>query len=315
MEDKIRLLMEETGCDRGEAELALTSTGFSLELAIRTIPTLLRNIVVLKARFQAVRQHFYGLFLVIADIKRNRLLRVRTVASYNPCLYEVTLERDWYDFEREVFSYRLMEGTHPSSTKDLETLLNDLWITDSGNFYFLLQSGEMGLLHQELVALLQKKLHWNDVRLELHREELNLAQFQLLRKDGGEAGASEPPRLGFDEARSKLPLRVEVQLEEDPSGVLAEEMVIGDTAFSIISDERDIARYLARLLGGRSGEVFLALPTPVESLKRQADTLEFVVRLTTGIVGTVKVPLSSRLKVQRQANDSWWKRLISWSKE
>ena len=43
VQDKIHLLMEETGCDPGEAELALASAGYDLEKAVRTIARLLRR--------------------------------------------------------------------------------------------------------------------------------------------------------------------------------------------------------------------------------------------------------------------------------
>ena len=51
MKDKIELLMEETGCDRGEAELALEMCGFDLEEAVRQIPRLLNDICALKGKF------------------------------------------------------------------------------------------------------------------------------------------------------------------------------------------------------------------------------------------------------------------------
>src|SRR5438105_117543 len=110
MDDKIRLLMEETGCDRGEAELALTVVGYDLERAISTIPSLLRHIVVLKAKFHVPTANLYGLFLIIADTKRKKLFRVKAVASYNPSLYETDITQDWYDFERKLYGFRLLEG-------------------------------------------------------------------------------------------------------------------------------------------------------------------------------------------------------------
>jgi hypothetical protein len=317
MDEKIRLLMEETGCDRGEAELALTSAGYSLERAIRTIPTLLRNIVVLKAKFHAPSVHLYGLFMIILDTKRKRLFRVKAVASYNPSLYEVSLGQDWYDFERRLYGFRLMEGAHPSVTKDLEILLDDLWSTQADVFLTLLQSGEMDSILPYLTEFLERKLQWTGLRLDLNREELNLAQFQQLRKEWAETSASEPVLSRPGEESFPLPLSVEVELERDPQGVPAGDVELGDAVFSIISDERDIAKYLARLLGSRAGETAIALPTSVEGVEKQADSVKFSVRLTTGIVGTAMVPIALRVKVQQQQslNESWWKRFIPWRRE
>src|ERR1041384_2732283 len=110
IQDKIHLLMEETGCDQGEAELAMTSAGYDLEKAIRTIGVLLRNIVVVKGKFLLPGKNLYGLIILIADTKRQSLFRIRAVVSYNPALYETPLETDWYDFEKGLYAFRLWEG-------------------------------------------------------------------------------------------------------------------------------------------------------------------------------------------------------------
>jgi len=68
IQDKIALLMEETGCERGEAELALEMCGYQVEEAVKAIGRLLRNIVVLKAKFLHSEQSQYGLFLVVLNL-------------------------------------------------------------------------------------------------------------------------------------------------------------------------------------------------------------------------------------------------------
>ena len=316
MDEKIRLLMEETGCDRGEAELALSGAGYDLERAIRTIPSLLKHIVALKARFRVPGANLYGLFLAIADTKRKKLFRVKAVASYNPSLYETDLVQDWFDFERKLYGFRLMEGAHPSVTKDLELLLDDLWSAQADIFLVLMQSKETDSLLQHLREFLERKLQWAGLQLELNREELNLAQFQQLRRDGAEIISPEPNR-SFREGAFPLPLSVEVEFEGDPAGVPAAEIGPGDAIFSVITDDRDIAKYLSRLLGSRSGEEAAGLPTPVEGVERKGDSVKLSVRLTTGIVGRGEVPFSTRLKIQREvpSEGSWWRRLISWNKE
>ena len=67
MQDKIALLMEETGCDRGEAELALELCGFELEAAVKAIPRLLKNILVLKGRFFDPEQPRFAALLAKLD--------------------------------------------------------------------------------------------------------------------------------------------------------------------------------------------------------------------------------------------------------
>jgi hypothetical protein len=154
------------------------------------------------------------------------------------------------------------------------------------------------------------------LQLELNREELNLAQFQQLKR-GNETAFPEPVRSGSREGAFPLPLSVEVEFEKDPAGVPAGEIGPGDAIFSVITDARDIAKYLSRLLGPRSGEGTLGLPTPVEGVEKKGDSVQLSVRLTTGIVGRAEIPVSTRLKIQREVSSegSWWRRWISWNKE
>ena len=109
--DNIALLMAETGCDQAEAELALEMCGYEVELAVKAIPRLLKNIVVLKGKFIAPELNQFGLLLVILNIKTRKLVRSRAVLSYNPAVYAVSLDRDWFEFEKHLYGCRLWEGS------------------------------------------------------------------------------------------------------------------------------------------------------------------------------------------------------------
>ena len=56
MRDKVALLMDETGCDRAEAELALELCGYDLENAVAAVPRLFQNILVLKGRLRSPQE-------------------------------------------------------------------------------------------------------------------------------------------------------------------------------------------------------------------------------------------------------------------
>src|SRR5687768_6010354 len=111
MQDKIALLMEETGCDRGEAELALEMCGFELEEAVRALPRLLKNIAVVKARFVHPERDRFGLLLAVLNTKSCAVLRARAVVSFNPAVYAASLEKDWFEFEKYLYGCRLWEGS------------------------------------------------------------------------------------------------------------------------------------------------------------------------------------------------------------
>src|SRR5439155_6607012 len=98
--------MEETGCDQGEAELALEMCGYRVEEAVKTIARLLRNIVVIKGKFMHPDSSQFGLFLIILNIKALDLLRCRAVLSFNPEVYSVGLEKGWFEFEKFLYGCR-----------------------------------------------------------------------------------------------------------------------------------------------------------------------------------------------------------------
>src|SRR5579883_286762 len=120
MQDKIALLMEETGCDRGEAELALEMCGYEVEEAVKAIPRLLKNIAVVKARFAHPDQDKFGLLLAVLNTKSAVLLRARAVLSFNPAVYAVSLEKDWFEFEKHLYGCRLWDGSLQAESFEIE---------------------------------------------------------------------------------------------------------------------------------------------------------------------------------------------------
>jgi hypothetical protein len=303
IQDKIHLLMEETGCDQGEAELALASAGYDLEKAVRTIHSLLRHIVVIKGRFQISSRSLYGLLLVIVDTHRQSLHRLRAVVSYNPALFEESLEGDWYDFEKSLYAFRLGEGTLQQISQDLERLLSERWgDVERTRFVDWTRHGDMKRLSESAHRLLSAAFSGAGAGLDLSREELNLDQFRRL-------GPHSPLPSPAVSAGSGESLILKVSLEESPEGVLAREVAAGDTARAFLTDDRDVAQYLSKLLGGRSPEGLKALPAPVESVTDEGATLRFQLRLSGLILGIAHADPGARLKVDRLESDPWWRRL------
>jgi hypothetical protein len=303
IEDKIHLLMEETGCDQGEAELALESAGYDLEKAVRTIAGLLRHIVVIKGKFQAPDRSLYGLVVMIADTKRARLLRIRAVVSYNPALYETVLEQDWYDVERALYAFRLGEGTIQQVSQDLERLLGDRWSEAEGpRFHGWVRDGATDRILESAQRLISAYFSGDAAGLCLVRQELNMDQYRRVRR---EDFPSAPPAEGGPGES----LALKVSLEEDPEGVPARDVALGDTVMVFLTDERDIAQYLSKLLGGRSAEGVKPLAASVESVTPEDGRLQFQIRLSGSILGLAHVRPEDRLRVERRGGDSWWRRL------
>lgn len=306
IQDKIHLLMEETGCDQGQAELAMTSAGYDLEKAIRTIGTLLRNIVVVKAKFMAPAKNLYGLVILIADIKREKIFRIRAVVSYNPALFESSLIEDWYDFEKGVYAFRLWEGALQQVTQDLERVF--VQRLEGEEFFDILRSGYRDRLHERLLKTLAVYFTGYDLALEIVRQELNLDQFKRIRSKDDTVASWERGHAPSEESGESLLLSVDLQ--QDPDGRPAREVRVGDSVYVLFTDKRDIAQYLSKLMGGRSETGLKPLPAPVEEIRREKETLRFQVRLSVGILGLAEAQADSLLRVEKRFGQRWWQKLV-----
>lgn len=307
--DKVHLLMEETGCDQGQAELAMSSAGYDVEKAIRTIGTLLRHITAVRAKFSWPEKNLYGLMILVADTKRKALLRRRVVVSYNPALFETALDRDWYDFERQVYAFRLSEGTLQQVTQDLEgAVLDNLEGEQAARFFENLTASDPAALREQVAGVIGKMFPGAALDVALSREELNRNQFQRVKVREDDMGASA--KHDGVPASSDI-LRVAISLEEDAAGFPARDVQVGDSVQVLLTDERDIAQYLSKLLGGRRGDAVTPLAAPVEEVARKRNKMQFHVRLSAGILGLAEVPEDRRVKIQRAAPAPWWRRWVS----
>lgn len=327
MIDKIALLMEETGCDRGEAELALEMCGFEVEKAVKAIPRLLKNIVVLKGKLVSAPQHQFGLILVVLNLKSQTLLRTRAVLSYNPAVYGVALEKDWFEFEKHLYGCRLWEGSLQTESQEIEVRLANHFRSFAASAAFKAGAAQSGdLLTQELAGVLEPVFHKAPIQLQVRKEILDLGQFQSLRSEPESAQAHrQSPRSRLSASRADEPLLLKITLEQDPAGVLAADLRAGDIVSAQISDPRDIAQYLAKLLGGYSQEGPLAIAAPVEAVETEgarydaasaASTALIRVRFAVGVCGDASVSQDSRMKVVRNPHQagteavSWWRRFF-----
>lgn len=311
MKDKIELLMEETGCDRGEAELALEMCGFDLEEAVRQIPRLLNDICALKGKFVRPDVAQHGLFLVVLNLKSRKVLRARAVMSYDPAVCAVELDEEWFAFEKHLYGCRLWDGSLPAESLEVEQRLAAHFRAAEPELFDRLRAATSDEAAAELAAPLRSHFRARDLSLRLKKDILDLGQFQSLRKVPAPAA-----RRGKPEAPPEEDLLVlKIALEEDPEGPPAGDIRAGDTVFARIVDGRDIAQYLARLFGGLTASGPVPIEVPVEAIESSAGGTLARVRFAVGVAGDAVVPGDRRLKAARGAaagrgDGSWWKRFF-----
>jgi len=319
--DKIALLMEETGCDRGEAELALEMCGYVVEEAVKAIPRLHKNIVVLKGKLVHPEANLFGLLLAVLNVKSRAVLRVRAVLSYNPAVCAVSLEKDWFEFEKYLYGCRLWEGSLPPESLEIEQCVANHLRSGAGAGLFDAGPALAEAAPRELSEVLRRQLRSAALELRLKKDVLDMGQFQSLRTapsggDGGSWRAQSGAALRHDEL-----LILKVRLEEDAGGIPAGDLRAGDLVAAHITDNRDIAKYLAKLFGGHSDKGPVPVPAPVEAIEAAPGaagapaSLLVRVRFSAGVCGDAEVGAQARLRGVRGAPDapeklSWWQKLF-----
>lgn len=313
MKDKIELLMEETGCDRGEAELALEMCGFEVEEAVRQIPRLLNDICALKGKFVRPDENQHGLFLVVLNLKTRKVLRARAVMSYDPAVCAVELDEDWFAFEKHLYGCRLWDGSLPAESLEVEQRLAAHFRASEPELFDRLRAAKSEEAAAELTGPLRAHFRDPGLSLRLKKDILDLGQFQSLRKVPAPAARRGKPGSGAPPEEDLLVLKI--TLEEDPEGVPAAELHAGDLVFARIVDGRDIAQYLARLFGGLTASGPVPIEVPVEAIESSPAGTLARVRFAVGVAGDAVVPADKKYKAARGAaqgrgDGSWWKRFF-----
>jgi hypothetical protein len=313
MKDKIELLMEETGCDRGEAELALEMCGYEVEEAVRQIPRLLRDICALKGKFIHPAANQHGLVLVVLNLKSRKVLRSRAVMSYDPAVCAIGLDEEWFSFEKHLYGCRLWDGSLPSESLEVEQRLIAHFRAAPPEVYDRLREMRSADAEEMLAAPLRGYFRDPGLSLRLKKDILDLGQFQSLRKAPAPDARRDKPAPRTPPPEDLLVLKI--ALEEDAEGVPASELRAGDLVSAKITDGRDIAQYLARLFGGLTAQGPVAIEAPVEAIESVEGGVLVRARFAVGVAGDGVVPGERRLRAARGAahgrgDGSWWRRFF-----
>lgn len=285
MRDSVRLIMEETGCDEGQAVLALESSNYDISKSISKIFDLLKDIVVVKGKFYTIGNHLYGMITTIIDINHHHHLRTKVLVTYNPKVYETDLSQNWYEYERKLYTARLVSGSISDITLDIESKIVDE-ILDEYNESFFSAVKEKNIMEVAdiLEDILREPLKTPAINFEILLEELNLSQFKKI----SDTVLLQQTEFKFNEYNFNFtnPLSINIiPLSDGRPFIKASALWPGDEIFILINDSRDIAQYLSGLLGGRNAYRSVAIPSKIQEIIKTEDNLTIIVRLATGVVG------------------------------
>jgi len=290
--------MEETGCDKSEAELALVLSDNDIEKAITKIGILLKFITAYKIKLLFPAENIYGLMHIAVNMKTAELLRFSMVFSHNPAVYEISADMDWFSFEKAIFSARLDAGAMESYTQSIEENIR-LYTGQAVKEIAKISSDEMSEIIKSFFSPAA-------VNTEIVSEELNLTQFKKLPDYASKQ--NESSYTGYELGYVKLDVAILEDLNGKPAGKISE----GDTVLSLITDSRDIAHYLAHLIGGRKDGSMIPLPATVKKITSKDDDLEIHLHYAPSITGLAKIKSGAMLKVLETKNPPWWRRIMPW---
>lgn len=313
--DKKQLVMEETGCDAEQASVILESTGMDVGKAIKVINSLLQHIIVIKGKFRAETHNIYGLLIVIADIKVNRIVRLANIVTCNPSVYQTSLKMPWHEFEKALYALRLADGSLQETTQKLQEQLRNVVFSDKNNIFFsLLEQKDRDMLTKIFMKEVKAIMHDDAIVFHEEFEEINLLQFKELRgeTDGDEYFTQFPPAAESEEQNSLLILEIELVKGVGGINKPAKDVIPGELVWAKIIDQRDIAQYVARLLGGRvkkdNREEAIPLAVPIEDLHDG----KLQVRFGPGILGEVILQPQEPIDIIADVNrfGRFWQKMI-----
>ncbi|MDR3196077.1 MAG: hypothetical protein LBT58_04815 [Endomicrobium sp.] len=293
-----QLLMEETGCKRSEAELALSLSNNNFEKAIKAIGFILKFITTFKIKVLFPQKNIYGLIHIAINMKMSEIVRFSITFSRNPAIYEITTNMDWFSYEKAIFSARLNSGAMEIYTKEIEENLK---------VYIQKVLKEIiNISSEEIFSIIKNFFYPSEVSIEIKNEELSLTQFKKLPDYNLNQNSISSPyyNLGF--------IKLDVKILEDNNGKFVKKIAEGDTVLSIITDERDLTHYIAHLIGGIEDGNSCPLPAIVKKVTYKNNDFKIYLNYAPSIVGLAKIKGNIKIKVLESKHQFWWKKILPW---
>lgn len=299
MDDKIKLLMETTGCNQYEADLAFKSAKGNFAEALDFLNRVSPGLGIIKGKFIVAKKFIYGAFQVIFDIKQRNVITTSAIVSENPGIYELNLESQWEDVGRAIYSFRLEDGALPDYSNMLQEKVAD--VVEKAT-----PPDELAAIGERLDKILGDIFASDEIIKNIeYSEETYKTQTSLADKDMNAAGQNSPS--------GKIVLSVEPL--KDENGVAAVSLKESDVIWVKITDSREVAEYLAERLGGRSEGKILPLACQITSVKKAGPKVELAFKFTETIKGITEIDAGEKIKVVSRQDSGkiagWWKKLFN----
>ncbi len=306
-DEHIEYLVQNTGCDAKLATMLLQFTGGDFDGARRIIEAVPKDIFAIKVKFIAQVTGYYGALLFCYDEKENHIKRFISVTTDDTEIGKIDLTQKWIDFEETLYDYIKTKAVDSVKIERLKEKFLDKGLVD--RISKVLKVGNPvkdDVLNNLLVDELYDVFSDTNIAVKFHVEMTDVFE---LNKGQSVSDIDEDKTINSEEVDDEIEDRKMkkkadqslIILKIDPilspvKGTEIKELEFGDDIQVRITDERDIADYLAVLLGGKVGSMRVPIYTKIVEVKDlEAGGVGVLTQFGPGIMGKFKVP--SEVKV------------------
>jgi len=311
-ETLIDQLEKSTGCDNKLASMLLNFTGWDIDGAKRIIEAVPKDIFVVKAKFITQLTGYYGAFFFCYDEKEKTIRRLVAVATNDKEIGKIDVKKNWRAFEEELYNYARTKKVDGFKIDQFKRRLNEKEFVSK--ISMVLKTGKPiknDIFNNLLVDELYSNFTDTNIALKFHIEMKDVFEINKGQDTGSidyekKSINTEEIDKKLEDKRFKRKDKSLIVLQTDPvlspvNGVNIKELEFGDEIHVRITDERDIADYLAELLGGKIDSIRVPIFTKIVEIKElEGDNVLVLTQFGPGIMGIFKVPSDVKVVPKEQ---------------
>jgi hypothetical protein len=297
MEHPVRMLIENMGCEEGSARLALAVCDNNIDEAMKNFESLMNDVLIVKAKFKSNITGVSGLFILIVNVSEKQIIRLGVIVTNDSSVYDSDLNGNWFVFERKIYTIRLgNKGSLQNATQEIEQhLFNNLQDDLGKSFFDVLKNSDFKDTKSFLYDLISKVQFLPKLKLDIKIDKMT-RPYNKINKSKPIAYLKDDDTL---QSGSQIELEVNLSKGEKKNSIPANLLIKGDMVMAEVIDERDVATYISRLLGGLKQDKYVPLFSVVESLSSEKDCMLVKVRFSPGITGLAYVQPNDYIRIVR----------------
>lgn len=290
MDEKIKILVEKTGCSEVQAEQVLKSVTGNIKEAFDLINNLgKKNTVVVKGKFRSKNKSSYGIFILILNKAKESIDHIRAAMSYESEIYRISVRDRWDIFDRELvrinlrkkekierLSLHLKSGLKDSflKTSNKKKLFKYLKGLDLNNFKDYLVSN-IGIIIKDTV--IESEVEVDDVS--------SFTFFGMRLKEGSKEEGEETEKEASKEEKEKIILKM-APVIAPVSGVRVTDLKVNDQILIYLVDKTELGLYLAELMGAKKEEKLIPVISHIFNIENiEEGKIKLTVKVGSGIFG------------------------------